>query len=181
MHKLLKHVRNFLRNPWTIGICTILIASAINSFLENVNIFQSIIKVFLSIISFKIPTWVLVLGVGGYHILNKFFLKPVNTIPKPEWISYNKEKHNGILYKWDYQINNDKYEPSEIIPICDDCFCPLTEREFPIGWSHFGGEESYSYCPKCLKRFMHVDQDVLDDIEKIIKHNIQSGEYLSII
>ena len=99
----------FLKNPWAItiisGIIVFLLSSIINSFIQDVNIIESIIYLFLSlyeviksIVLFKIPIWVILILIILIILFLKFALKTETN--ETHWRKYKTDIIDKWLFMW---------------------------------------------------------------------------------
>lgn len=173
-----KNAGVFLRNPWTIGIASpvvaYLITSVIASIASHKGIFSSfwtvakwIGRVLSFLIFLRIPLWIILLGIVLVVVISRL-LAFVHEQTKP-WRSYKIDYFRDWLFIWDY--TKDGFI-SSIQTICSNCRCVLSTR-----YPSFDDNADYLYCPNCGANYKSISTQDLNDVEKIIVSRIRSGEY----
>jgi hypothetical protein len=172
----------FLYNPWTLAVGTVFLGiflpSIINTIKTKMNIIASIqtilrtiftaIKIFLC---FRIPVWVVLLVVIGIIcaiILLSKFSYDNESDQEPLWKNFTHFRWRNWLFTWKYSGNN----IIDLRPICLKCQCELSLTK-----ASGGGYHMIFYCPNCSSIYPGIYENDLEDIEKIIYHKLNTGEY----
>jgi hypothetical protein len=154
----------------------VFIPSIIESLKNKHGIFVSI-KTILQIIflgkkivCFKIAVWAIILALIGIILIIIVILKFLYNEPaqEPLWKTFTHFQWKDWLFTWEYS-------GSHIInlrPICNNCRCELSDNS-----SGQLFDRGLFYCPNCLSKYPGIYRNELGDVDKIICHKINSGEY----
>ena len=174
--------KKFIYNPWTLVVGTVIlgifIPSSINAIKNQKNIVESVqmilqtiftaIKTFLC---FRIPVWAILLTllgiVAAIIIIFKFFYND-EPLQEPLWKAFTHFQWKDWLFTWEYSGNM----IINLRPICNNCKCELTYES-----SGHMFDRGFFYCPNCSSKYPGIYQNELKDVEKIIYHKLNNGEY----
>jgi hypothetical protein len=183
--KIRKRILTIIRNPWTIsivgGVIVFIISSVINSFVKDINIFeglknvaQFILNIFISILIFQIPVWVILLSIALIIIICLLVVKVTGEKPV-EWLQYKNDNFFNWMFSWDYEKYGNTYKIKNIKPICATCKCDLSSD-----YGFYKNKNSdYLYCPNCTTKYNMIEHNTLTDVEKVIITRIKSSNYHS--
>jgi predicted nucleotidyltransferase/membrane protein implicated in regulation of membrane protease activity len=178
-------VIKLIHNPWIVGagiaIFSYLLPSIHMSVAKNISIIMSLYTVGKIIANFVIrfflfgvPLWVLILVFAALVALFVLFLKEKRKKhTESDWKKYTQEFYDKWLFTWEYVTNyENQVKISKLRPICSKCQCELSNQKdmqylFTIGY----------YCPNCSSKFPALKANTLDNLEKIIIRNVNTGEY----
>ena len=184
-------------NPWVLsigsGFVLYLLTSVITSLKIKINFFESIKLVgkkigwfFVTVLSFRIAVWMILLGFG--ILIGVLFIiikiqdsnSNVRIDERPDFLSYKSDIFPGNLkWIWDYQKNNidGQYHIVNLRPVCANCETPLMLSD------SFHSLEAH--CPRCKnsysqKAFYNYNQqyylDHPNEVKSIIIDNIKRKE-----
>ncbi|MCL2470707.1 MAG: hypothetical protein FWF25_03065 [Propionibacteriaceae bacterium] len=170
----------FWRNPWTIGVGSILIASIITSGFKAVVSQVSplaALKWFghgiVAILMFGIPIYVVLLVVLLVIIALDVATRPLQTpvaVSQPDYLSYTTTTYKRWTLRWGYRERLDprRYEIRDVRPVCS-CDCELGPyHSLPIPALE---------CPRCGKRYPVFSPEDADNAAKVIEHDIRHETY----
>jgi len=168
-----KSDKAFLKNPWTIGIGSIVIGYFITSTIAAIARSEGFLSSLWTVIKWigrglwvfvilRIPLWiilfVILLLVGIAYIVSL-----IRESPAILWKSYKMDYIKDWLFVWDY-LGNSIYN---LQPICSKCRCQLSVDNI----------YDNLYCPNCSKRYKLFSRQDESDVEKIIINRIHTGAY----
>ena len=170
--------KKLLQNPWVVSIFSSVIATLLaslilsvfskNTFLKSIGIvIEKIVNIFIAIILFRIPIWVL-LGLVILLIVILVIIDKVSITKNIDWLSYKSEYYKNWNLVWDYEKDYEgKYEISNLRPICT-CGCEMSERI-----NRYNGEKEL-YCPRCNQVYKMFYREDYEDAKKIIYYKIKN-------
>lgn len=149
------------------------------NFLEKLkNIFMVMLNFFSGIVNFKIPLWIIIVGIVMvifimkvyFHNKNKFEIKNEH-----EWEKYNIEEYKGLRYTWKCDNYLGKKVIKELKPICE-CGCDLIVTD---SYKNYHKIYGYLVCPNCNKGYENNFDENKEAVEKIIvfKYNNMIEKY----
>ena len=191
--KKIKEERWFYRlihkpNPWVVKIVggtlttgllafIVLIWSLISQ-ISFVEILKKIWQFILNIFTFKIPVWIILIGLIIIIIVFRYIVifKEVslyNAIKKKSsnpFLDYTKDEIKNWLVTWEYSFDEyeEKYRIIKIILLCLHCECTLKQE------SHYDLK-----CVNCNTTY-RVQNDInetIKELEILIHHKIKTGAY----
>jgi hypothetical protein len=187
MSKRNSKLKKFLYNPWTIALGTpfLLFLSGViyNSLKNNLNIFKSVLSVldiignfFYTIMTYKLYVWV-VLVIIVFLLIGLFCIGVIigtkNKNKENTWQKYHYFEYKKWLFTWDYSRTIQGLEIYNLHIVCKNCRCELSQDETYINGSYY----SNYYCPNCNSKYEYINQTIIDNVRKIIYHNIDNNEY----
>ena len=93
---------------------------------------------------------------------------------EPEWWNYKEDIFFDKLITWEYRRNSlGEVLINDLQQICKECECELSEDDL---WS-LKLRRDIVYCPNCEKKYDAISNQEYEDIEKLIRHKIKTGEY----
>lgn len=172
--------KNFMMNPWTVGIGTGLILlvvtvmvdliTAVKIFSTLKNVIVTIWKWILAFLNYELKLWWVAVGLAVvvlalYAYLNYCDKKqlPDNI---PPFLDYTKDDILGYRWKWHWLKDRyGKYAVKDLHPVCNLCETPLVENY-----------DIYNACYKCLRckaehrrsmpDFNHVKMMISDNVRR---------------
>lgn len=179
----MKKIKKIFSNAWVVGILGSIIAtiilSAITAMYQKINIIKALKQVFcwvFSVFTYKVPIYAIILVIIGFFIITEVLIavKSPKTNNLPKWIKYTKQSYKSWIFTWDYHLTyNNKYNIEELRPICQ-CGCELSYKE-EVGNIYYGN--GILVCPKCQSTYPSIDDSIIEDVKKILIHNIKTEDY----
>ena len=175
-------MKNFLKNPWIVGIGVTVIGGLLLSFvsdlIQQISLLSTITIVLsfvwnciISVLTFEIKVWWLIVAIVVFvvvlWIIAKYHdLKHVDD--KPEFLSYTQDFLLDCAWEWTWGKNYDgKYQIENLCKVCIDCKTPLT----PTGNFDFKLK-----CPRCKKTYDFNMNDE-SDVEVLIYDNVKKNKF----
>ena len=161
--KLLILKNNQMLRPLTISISAIVIGDVI---LNSSNIISTFVKTIANflLIEFEMPIWLIILISIILFFSKDLFL----FIYRNEFLKYNEENINSIIWKWDYDLSSNK----KYIIMNLKAYCPLCKCELSFD------QHDYYYCTdsECKNNNgLDIYKIDIEKIVKVIKVNIQKN------
>ncbi|WP_343705892.1 hypothetical protein [Flavobacterium sp.] len=145
-------MKNFLKNPWTIGIGTAILSVILMRILDKIadtkllfglwTIIKKIILFFDK--KYVVSLWFLILIsfsafliVVLYFYLKSLFSNEKENINDPFFLNYTSDNFDGVLYKWRYFKNYDKYSSTDYMAYCPKDNCILLHNRCSICGTYF--------------------------------------------
>ncbi|MFH6947311.1 hypothetical protein ACHRV6_02365 [Flavobacterium sp. FlaQc-51] len=174
-----EYKNEILKNPWVVGIGTailsvfllkifdIIASTTILLSLWNIikRSFNFLLNFFLQ--QYESPLWFLlllfvtgILALLGLLYILSMFEKQNNTSKTPPFSNYISDNFEGILYKWTYYINNNKYTITNLTPYCPKDNCIIYQDA----------------CPICKASYYNIKED--SELEILIQHRIENKMYV---
>jgi hypothetical protein len=179
----MKKIKKIFSNAWVVGILGSIIAtiilSAITAMYQNINIIQALKQVFhwaLSVFTYKVPIYAIILVIIGLFIIAEVLIavKSPKTNNLPKWLKYTKASCKSWIFTWEYQLSyNKEYSIEKLRPICQ-CGCELSFKE-KFGNTYYSN--GVLVCPKCQSTYPSIDDSIIEDVKKILIHNIKTEDY----
>lgn len=171
-------LKTFITNPWTIAVLSPIITTLIVSFYKKVNIveaIQLILKFLLTLFTYKISIWIIGLSLTITIFVFYFYIKitNINEEKEPEWLKYTYDTYKKWHFTWTYENYYGKYKIENIQPICS-CGCRLIHKDRLNNTYYSNG---ILFCPNCKKTYDMIDNDIIDEFEAILQHNIKTRNY----
>ncbi len=176
-------IKKLIRNSWVITIVGGLIVAIILTILQLlIKLPYKLMKLIYKflIITWNLPVYVIILiFLGGIFLPILGLLLHKYLKPKQPWGRYIKDKFYDINWQWKWGKN----EVIDLIPLCPQCYCELTEEKVyhPVHGKCFTG---YLRCYHCHFR-INMNQDetrylanLIEKAKKEIERKIRTGEYL---
>lgn len=182
-------MKKFLKSFWLVIVAPILvtiIGGLILTWLDGVKFLEGVTSFFLliwdfiiSILTFSIPAWVIILIIVVLFIILLIISKvqALNAPKKINWYEeYKEEKYKGVLYSWEYAVNYGKVSIKSLRPICPKCKGELTETP-----SSRGSYLMYLqlFCPNCDKEIKTPTAEELKIAEVFIYNKLKQREKLA--
>jgi len=166
---------------WILGVFSAVAATVISSLiishLNNVDFAQGALIVFSGISSvflYKIPIFIIIIAIVIFLVfrwLVKRFRHVIEQPAEPEWINYVLRRYKSWMFVWRYEKDYEgKYRVKQITPICE-CGCQLSHNIF----------YTQEKCPKCGTSYPQLTNEITDELQRVIEHDIRSGEYKPIL
>ena len=173
-------MKNFLRNPWTVGIGTSIIAGVLTTFLvdwvKKISLLSTIKyvsgfvwKCIISFLNYDVKVWWILIAIVILVFALWLFVKYNEAKEKNNqapFLSYTQDFFRGQCWGWSWKKNWDgKYSIDCLQPICNRCKTPLVQ--------------DYDYlekfkCPRCntsikcqLKDKRDVEVLIFDNTKKM--------------
>lgn len=166
-------MREFLKNPWTIGIGTAILSVILLRILDKIAYTKSLFGLwgitkgiilffdkkyvvslwFLILISFSVFLFFVL-----YFYLKSLLSKEIKNSNEPFFLNYTSDNFDGVLYKWRYFKNyNDKYSSTDYVAYCPKDNCILL----------------HNTCSICHKYFSHIHNN--SKLEVLIGYKIENN------
>lgn len=179
-----KKIYRILKNPWTVGIFTPIIATAITSVLisstNKINTKESlkiIFGFFIDILNYKMSIgMIMVIIISLICIFTMFYKKNTesNYVGYPEWYTdFKNLNYKKWWFKWEYEVYDGKTEIENLRAICK-CGCDLNRR------SICDTKINILFCPSCQNTYDLLENGVKDEVKNKIIHMINKGYYSKI-
>lgn len=168
-----KKAKELLKNPWVIGVGTIIIAQII-FWIFNLNLIKGIIIFLIHLTeliykllasSIVLPAWAFILCILAIPIIVILIsvLTPKKKEPDPFPYDYRKDQFDGIVWRWTYHPNKytKRIDIENLVPFCPKCDCQL---------GIYGG--GYLSCPNCGFEEHNYGKSE-SDLKMLIYHQIR--------
>jgi len=164
--------KNFLNHPFNIAVGSTVVGGIILSVVLYLwtNVFswlgsfsQNLYNLLINFLNLSTPVYVLILAFVLYYMTKriiKHLMKETPIEKKPNWLDFKQNIYDGILYKWNYEINGNTYEIINLSLFCQNCECRLVDTS--------------GLCPNCGK-FSNFPYDLYNNsilIKARIEHRI---------
>lgn len=182
-------------HPYRTGIITSIVAAAIWSFFPGWTWTAHVISTALSIFTWRIPVWLIVILVGLITILlivsRSRRIKPLPELPSesindlreddPDFCDYVEDRFFDVVWRWGYNRTYDPVNPVSFCPTCDMQLVYHTSR----GPYHAAGIiKTYLFCERCDTERAKVYETYRDLVNRIIREvqrKIRNGEYKQLL
>lgn len=164
----MKITRNELKNA-VLGAIMGIFATAVWDCLRDIPLFSTLIKiskwVWINILNFTIPFWILILIVIFWKILKlTFFKRGTERNNSLEFLNYNEDDFDGLKWRWQWKKNSSgKYNVDNLTIVCSKCQTPMK----------FDAFSNCYICPRCNKRIRDFKSPY--DVESVIIDNLNRG------
>src|SRR5690606_22547747 len=104
--------------------------------------------------------------------------KPKKERKYPEWINYNRDEIEGVIWewRWSWNIRLAEYEVMNLKPLCPKCSIELNTKPSWVGWERVT-HNKLMFCDRPECDFTDVKKVDWDRIEREIKRRIKTGEW----
>ena len=181
------NIKKLLSNPWAISILSpILVAiiisiyTALSKKINFLDALQLLSKTFfawiISFFTFSVPIYIILIVLILLLIALKIYVEisEVKTNNSPKWLTYTKTHYKNWIIRWEYRLDyNNKYHIENLRPICQ-CGCELTVKDRYKNTYYSIG---IFVCPKCGNTYPPLEDDTLEDFNKILFHDINTENY----
>ena len=176
---MVSKMKKIILNPWIIAVVAPMITTTLVAFIKKVNIIDAIkivYKFLTSILNYKVSMWMVILffAVIVFSLICYAKITESSEELQPKWINYTKDQYKEWYFKWKYEkIYGNQYRIEELRTICF-CGCGLNRKDRVANTYYSNG---VLLCPKCGKQYNMVDNEVLEELQVVLQHNIESGNY----
>lgn len=158
--------KNWIKSPWTIAIFSAVIGPLLYDFLKE----KPILSTFLSILTFDLKVWWVLLALGAVFFWLRSYVKRMNRKLRAAVREYRDDEINGRRWTWTWEWSNYEREwcVEKLKCYCPDCNTPLTAK--------FLGEKTLFDCPRCNFQELNDRSLNFDRISRIICDNYDRKE-----
>ena len=171
--------KNFMMNPWTVGIGTgliLLVVTVAVDLITAVNIFSTLKNVIITIwkwilvfLNFELKVWWVLAGLATVILVLNEYVKYSNKkqqqVNKPPFLDYTKADILGYKWKWYWKKDvYGKYVIEDLHPVCGKCETPLVENLYGYGGRY--------KCLRCNEGYGNPMPD-LDHVKMMISDNVR--------
>lgn len=173
-------LKNFMMNPWTVGIGTGLILlvvtvavdliTAVKIFSTLKNVIVTVWKWILAFLNFELKIWWVLAGLAIVVFALNEYLKYIDKKQqeenKPPFLDYTKADILGYKWKWYWKKDMyGTYTVDNLHPVCNRCETPLVDN-----YHGYGGRYKCLRCDegyvKPMPDFKHIEMMIKDNVRR---------------